>query len=1423
MATNCGERGLGRVQASPRTRRLPAHVGTLAGMLLLLPALIGSQSGGLLHGQRSGVAGNRGAGPAAALQSAGLREAVSSALGSSDPRFRLRRTGSALRGTSDGLPVSFDTSGVRIGTARAHLRLGFEGLFSGRRLVLHGRQTRPEARKNRVTYRHGPVTEWYLAGPFGLEQGFTVSRRPGDAREAGLTLAVDVSGSLLPRKTRNGIVFAPARAGPPVLRYGNLRVTDARGHALPARLGLDGRRLLIHVDDAGARYPLTVDPFIQTGSKLTPLTTSGGFGESIALSSDGSTALVGAGNDSSGTSGAAFVFTRSGSTWTQQGGKLVPNDPASPDNTNFGESVALSADGNTAFIGAPSDSTGVAEGSAWAFTRSGGVWTQQSPRLSPSDEFFGGFAEFGWSVSLSADGNTAVIGGPSDDSGTGAAWIYTRSGSTWAQGQKLTGTGENGAARFGFSVAISGDGTTALVGGPHDSSDSGAVWPFVLSGGAWTSQGAKLTGTDANASQELGAAVALSNDGSTAIAGGATIDSGFPQNGAAFVFTRSGASWSQQGPRLTPSDGSGLANFGLGVALTGDGSTALIGAANDAGTGGAAWEFTRSGTTWTQQGSKLTGTGASSTASFGYGVALSGDGTTTLIGGPGDASGNGAIWAFTASGVSVSAATGGSSISADTTGGAFSGLTGPVLTESAPGLIGTGTVVLTAPAGFTFDAPGTPACAGTSGLTASVTAHTPSAITCTVTASSSGSAGTLTFTGVTARPTAGTPLASGSITESGTAALPGASGGYGTLTEVAGAPAKLAFAAQPGGAARNSALAAAAVAVDDQFGNLSTSGPPVSLAITPGTGAAGASLSGPTTRSGPTASFTGISIDKSGSGYTFRATSSGLTTATSSPFDVTGVGSLVFTTQPLGGAAGITTQPVVTALRDDGTTETTSSGPVSLAIKPGTGAAGAALNGTATVGAVGGVATFGGLSVTLSGSEYVLTASGSGASIDSAPFDIAPGAAVPPPVPAPASTGGEDTSTGTAAPALLTARLLATTSGRNLTLSAASSVIPAGSATSYVFQLGTDGATSVTCPGQDSTVTAPVANAIDTVASVTVTTTTGATSTASTQIQMRAPTGLPVYSIAGTSFASTSRSLLATGTQLGQVQAPAFECAPASGAPPRQGVSTSVGSLATGDNGPTVQGSALGSCFDAVTVGIVQGIGCFTQVDGTHPLPNAEAYLLCKYQKSCATIGAAQDPPLFFVAHGGTTTTRAVQAAAPDQLGVDAVYYSTQPVRIDGVEIDPVNGGAIVLARAGVVQSNFWERDAAYLISSDAVVKIAGLPVSLHVPDYGAAYTQAQSDASCGQSLLSGNTGCLNSLQVPSPPDFSSLQPTVDGPVEIAVSPEHAGIELGEFSVPKNLLPVPWLPSLPLTGTLKVNLESAASAQVSAYVELPGV
>src|SRR5262249_54509536 len=154
-----------------------------------------------------------------------------------------------------------------------------------------------------------------------------------------------------------------------------------------------------------------------------------------------------------------------------------------------GQSVALSADGNTAIVGGPADFNpdplrGGHVGAIWVFTRSGGVWTQQGPKLVGTDAVPDSWQ--GWSVALSADGNTAITGGPVNPQfiGIGAAWIFTRSDGIWTQqSDKLIGTGYTNPARQGWSVALSADGNTAIVGGPSDGHFIGAVWVYTRSGG----------------------------------------------------------------------------------------------------------------------------------------------------------------------------------------------------------------------------------------------------------------------------------------------------------------------------------------------------------------------------------------------------------------------------------------------------------------------------------------------------------------------------------------------------------------------------------------------------------------------------------------------------------------------------------------------------------------------------------------------------------------------------------------------------------------------------------------------------------------------------------------------------------------------------------------------------------------------------
>jgi hypothetical protein len=304
--------------------------------------------------------------------------------------------------------------------------------------------------------------------------------------------------------------------------------------------------------------------------------------------------------------------------------------------------VAVSADGNTVLVGAPRDS-GKA-GAAWVFTRSGSAWSQQGKKLTGGAEE-SGTALFGAGVALSGDGNTAVIGGPEDNSYTGAAWAFRRTGATWSQlGAKMTGAGESGAGELGWSVALSSDASTALVGGTGDEKSAGAGWVFTRGAGGFAQQGGKLTGEGESGNAEVGESTALSADGSVALLGGPHDSS---QRGAVWAYARTGSTWAERGPKLVPNDEATPSHFGLSVALSASGDKALIGGPFD-GTEktGAAWVFAPFGSGWSQLGLKTTAGEASKEALAGFGVALSADGDTALLGAPEDSAKAGAAWAF---------------------------------------------------------------------------------------------------------------------------------------------------------------------------------------------------------------------------------------------------------------------------------------------------------------------------------------------------------------------------------------------------------------------------------------------------------------------------------------------------------------------------------------------------------------------------------------------------------------------------------------------------------------------------------------------------------------------------------------------------------------------------------------------------------
>src|SRR5262245_38472503 len=320
-----------------------------------------------------------------------------------------------------------------------------------------------------------------------------------------------------------------------------------------------------------------------------------------------------------------------------QEAKLTAGDAASDD--QFGAAVAIS--GETAVIGAPVDDTaaGPNAGSAYVFVRSGTGWSQQA-KLTASDASAG--ALFGFSVAVAGD--TVVVGASGDNMLAGSAYVFARSGTSWSQQAKLTASDAASGDRFGDAVGISGD--TVVVGASDAASDAGAAYVFVRSGTSWRQQ-AKLTASDAAAFDLFGRALAVTGD--SAVIGVVSDATAAGTNaGSAYVFVRSGTSWSQQA-KLTASDAAAFDTFGLSVAVSGD--TAVVGAISDdtdAGPdAGSAYVFARSGTSWSQQ-AKLTASDAAASDQFGRAVAVSGD--TAVVGAPFDDTIAGSVYLFVRSG-----------------------------------------------------------------------------------------------------------------------------------------------------------------------------------------------------------------------------------------------------------------------------------------------------------------------------------------------------------------------------------------------------------------------------------------------------------------------------------------------------------------------------------------------------------------------------------------------------------------------------------------------------------------------------------------------------------------------------------------------------------------------------------------------------
>jgi hypothetical protein len=434
--------------------------------------------------------------------------------------------------------------------------------------------------------------------------------------------------------------------------------------------------------------------------------TNGGdeFGYSVALAADGNTLAVGAytedsaatgvnGNqtDNSATdSGAVYIFTRNGGIWNQQAYLKASNADVSALSL-FGYSVALSADGNTLAVGAPSEDSGATgvngnqrngaapdSGAVYVFSRNGTAWSQQA-YVKASNTDTGDW--FGISVALSGDGNTLAAGAYGEDSAatgvngnqadnsaldSGAVYIFTRSGTTWSQQAYIKASNANEGDSAGNAVALSADGNTLAIGAygedsngnPTDNSmlDSGAVYVFTRTGNIWSQQ-AYIKASNAGDSDWFGYSIALAADGNTLAVGaygedsaaagvnGNQGDNSAGESGAVYVYTRNGGGWSQQA-YIKASNASPGDWFGTSLALAADGNTLMVGAAgedsaaagingnqvdNSATDSGAVYIFTRNGGAWSQQ-AYIKAPNPDTNDWFGMSAALSADGNTLAVG-----------------------------------------------------------------------------------------------------------------------------------------------------------------------------------------------------------------------------------------------------------------------------------------------------------------------------------------------------------------------------------------------------------------------------------------------------------------------------------------------------------------------------------------------------------------------------------------------------------------------------------------------------------------------------------------------------------------------------------------------------------------------------------------------------------------------
>jgi hypothetical protein len=574
------------------------------------------------------------------------RERAAAAL---DPRFHPVSGPEGVEVTSDGARAVLSGAGARLslGTASGTLSLASLGRAGALRSLSDGSidVQGPEARLAR-----DGATEWWRALASGLEHGVTIASRPSG--EGAVVLELHVGGGLRAAEGDDAMAWLLDAAGRRVASYERLLVVDADGGRVPATMTAAGGAIRITLDDAGARYPLVVDPLVVVEeATLAPTAPAAGrrFGRAVALGDDGTIAVVGAPGDTGG-AGAAHVLARTGSSWAD----VATLRPASPSpGAGFGTFVAVSGDGRRAAVGEPHGGA-AGSGVVHVFASGPGGWSLEAA-LTITAPASGD--ELG-AVALSADGATLVAGAPNDGfascAGCGSATVFVRAGTTWTEQALLTSPDPAPFEAFGYAVDVSADGNRVVVGVPREdtfAADVGGARTFVRTGTTWGHE-ALLSVADGSTGDSCGLAAAISRDASRVVVGCPFDDTPALNAGTARVFQIRGGAWSLEAT-LAAVDGAADDNLGLAVDLSADGARAAVGAPRDdvgaLADGGSVRVFDAVGASWLAQ-STLTPAVHAAGDAFGRALALSAEGTRVTVGADmADAPGadSGRAWSYT--------------------------------------------------------------------------------------------------------------------------------------------------------------------------------------------------------------------------------------------------------------------------------------------------------------------------------------------------------------------------------------------------------------------------------------------------------------------------------------------------------------------------------------------------------------------------------------------------------------------------------------------------------------------------------------------------------------------------------------------------------------------------------------------------------